>query len=178
MGRAGDAVVALPVAIAVAMGGCTAVAPTPVPPNPDPPARHLIDVTAHEAGSSFLQAPSFRTGSAAAGNEPSIEVVCTASNDRGSWTIATPGRLEVVPSTAPLKIRCGREGYRELSIEPKCRSPMSWTTGSAALAFTMIPLGVVIGIPLAAAAMADTPDAKDCLYMLERDLHVWLAPTR
>jgi hypothetical protein len=43
----------------------------------------------------------------------------------------------------------------------------------------MFPLvGVVVAIPLLAVAMADSPDAKDCVYTPDSSLHIWLAPLR
>lgn len=175
MGHLGGAGIGLPLAIAVATSGCSSVAPAPVPPGSATSVRQYIDVTPHKGGDSVLQTSGFRLGSYGR-NEPTIEAACTASNDRGSWTIAAPGRLEVISSTAPLKISCSGIGYRESSIELKCRSPMSWTTGSAAWALTIIPLGFLIGVPLAAAAIADTPDARDCLYTVDNSLQVWLVP--
>jgi hypothetical protein len=50
-------------------------------------------------------------------------VRCEATNDRGSWHVATPGRLEVAVSSVPLKVTCRREGYRDAEVKLKCITP-------------------------------------------------------
>lgn len=174
MGILAKAVIGLPLAIGVVTSGCTAVAPPPFPPGPGSPVRQVIEVKTHEGGTA-AGATLWDSGR----NDPTIEARCTASNDRGSWTIAAPGRFEIIPSTAPLKVSCSRDGYGELTMELQCRSPTSWSAGIAARGFAMFPLiGVVVAIPLLAVAMADSPEAKDCVYTPDSILHIWLAPLR
>jgi hypothetical protein len=37
-------------------------------------------------------------------------IACTLSNDRGSWTMTTPGTVTVLISTKPLAVKCDTPG--------------------------------------------------------------------
>lgn len=182
----------------VAAGGCATAPPDPGAPGAVNEVRQSIQVTPHEAGTSILQPSGFTPGNHGA-DDPSIEATCTASNDRGSWTIAAPGRLEIVPSRAPLKVTCQREGYRDSSVELKCITPR--TRGAAGGAwgvlqiFAMTGPFAVVAVPVAGlvlavtagataagagagAALASGPDADVCSYAIENSLQVWMLPAR
>ncbi|HEY7805261.1 MAG TPA: hypothetical protein VIC30_12625 [Orrella sp.] len=45
-----------------------------------------------------------------AGTQPIVGLSCELSNDRGQWTVVTPGTAQVIPSSEDLSITCANEG--------------------------------------------------------------------
>lgn len=95
-------------------------------------------------------------------------VDCTATNDRGSWAIVTPGVLAVERSAARLKITCRRDGYREAIVELPCAVP--GTQAAAALGVApLFPPAILVLLPataIGAVAAANRNEAEPnyCLY--------------
>jgi len=85
---------------------------------------------------------------------------CTLSNDKGSWTVATPGTARIRLSSQPLKVECVKEGFRPASETLKCVSlrqqSATRTNVQGAFALAMIPLAVAAApiYPPAAAQFA------------------------
>lgn len=79
-------------------------------------------------------------------------LLCTLSNDKGTWTVTTPGKVRLARSSRPLQVECRKEGYRTLKWSVRCVSPrQSAQEGSsheAALLLAMAPL-VAIAPPAA-----------------------------
>lgn len=44
-------------------------------------------------------------------SDPDTGIHCTLTNDRGTWSLITPGEVIVARSSTPLKIRCDKPGY-------------------------------------------------------------------
>lgn len=78
---------------------------------------------------------------------------CTATNDRGSWTVVTPGAVEVLRSAARLRVTCSREGYREGSVELDCISPRANPGAAIAFQFALYTPAVVVVLPAAIAML-------------------------
>lgn len=49
-------------------------------------------------------------------------VSCTLSNDKGIWTVVTPGEAHVALSGKPLKVECLKEGYAAQATSLVCMS--------------------------------------------------------
>ncbi len=172
MDTLGKSAVVSAVAIAMAAGGCAITSPPPKA------SMQFIQVTAHDSAPVFPPRSAGIEDGTIGANAPSIAATCTATNDRGSWTIAAPGRLEIIPSNAPLKITCGAEGYLESSAQLACLTPQARITMGVARATAMMPLfGFIVALPLMGVGAAAT-QAGDCKYALEDSLQVWLAPSR
>ena len=85
---------------------------------------------------------------------------CTLVNDKGSWTVATPGKARILLSSQPLKVECVKEGFRPTSETLKCvslhqQSARRFNVHSG-VALAMIPLAVAAApvYPPAAAQFA------------------------
>jgi hypothetical protein len=121
-------------AIALALGGCATV------PEGSPPQSLAVSTTHELSGGG----PTLGWGSAPRGSlEELTGAQCTAANDRGSWTLVTPGVLAVDRSTARLRITCRKEGYREAVVDLPCAVP---GTEAGRLAPLLGP-GILVIIP-------------------------------
>jgi hypothetical protein len=107
--------------------------------------RDVIHVSATRFPSPGDTVPTLGWGTGpAAKNEPIIGARCTVSNDRGSWSVTTPGPVEVELSSALVHVTCRREGFRDESVDLYCASPRRRATAAGAL----------VGLPLGASAGA------------------------
>lgn len=85
---------------------------------------------------------------------------CTLVNDKGSWTVATPGKARIRVSSQPLAVECAKEGFRPARETLKCVSlhqqSARRTNVQGAFALAMIPLAVAAApvYPPAAAQFA------------------------
>jgi hypothetical protein len=41
---------------------------------------------------------------------------CELTNDKGSWSVMTPGAVDVLTSESPLQVTCQKEGYRKVKV--------------------------------------------------------------
>ncbi len=155
--RRPSAVVAV---ISLAMGGCVTVPPPGYRPQ-------ALAISTQE-----VAPPRLGWGSAASGpGEELPGAECTASNDRGSWTVVTPGVLAVERSAAMLRIRCSKEGYREARLALPCAMPGS----EAGIAFAFLgPLVVLpaVAIGTIVAANREGAEARICAYGAGNPVHV------
>ena len=122
---------------------------------------------------------------------------CTAGNDRGSWTLVTPGAMQVERSAARLRITCRLEGYREARVELPCISPrtegaaggayaaMRFAAFSGPGAVILVPAGAIVGAIAGAMALGAAagslaaegmPQPDVCAYGAGRDVQVYLHP--
>jgi hypothetical protein len=83
------------------------------------------------------------------------------SNDRGTWTVTTPGMVEVVLSPRSvllgppsLQVTCQQEGFKDASQELPCLSRRKRATGAGMAVGTYLGAGAASGLALAAAAPA------------------------
>ena len=61
---------------------------------------------------------------------------CNLSNNKGSWSVVTPGSIKIKRSKKPLKIVCKKDGYKELTNFLYLRDPkelVDLTSDAAAL---------------------------------------------
>ena len=145
-----------------------------------PPARsggetlQVIQVTTHRQGQTAFPG-------ALTATDPTIEAVCTATNDRGSWTIKAPGRFEILGSSTPLRIACTGDGYEDAVVEVRCIDRTSETALGVAHALVAMEPGGVLLLPVVGAATlavkAATP-AGSCSYAQQSKLQVWMSPAR
>ena len=88
---------------------------------------------------------------------PMEGVACTLSNDKGTWTVVTPGRVAVTRSTEPLTVQCTKEGYRPARLSLPCGTPHEMSRSAdkyaAAVSLVLIPLAIAAA-PVAPAAAA------------------------
>lgn len=145
-------------AVMLATAGCATVPPPGYRP------QSLV-LSTHE-----LSGPRLGWGTRPQGPLEEVRGVhCTATNDRGSWTIVTPGVLEVERSAAYLRITCRREGYREASVKLLCAVPGTQAADAVAVASLVFPAAILILLPAtaigaAAAAKRDGGEPNYCLY--------------
>ena len=147
---------------AMLAGGCA----TTSPPSPDGD-RHVIRVSTH----SYPRVPDRGPGGTApvlgwgTGKAPEPAPVagarCRVSNDRGTWTVTTPGTIEVVlsrrsPLLGPpsLQVACRQEGFKDVSQELPCLSRRKQAAGAGMAVGTYLGAGAAYGLALAAAAPA------------------------
>lgn len=144
-------------AIPLAMGACVTVPPAGHPP------QSLV-LSTHE-----VSGPRLGWGTAPQGPLEEIRgVQCTATNDRGSWAIVTPGVLAVERSAARLRISCRRDGYREALVELPCVVPGTQAAAGLALA-PLFPPAILVLLPATAigaivAANRDAAQPNFCAY--------------
>jgi hypothetical protein len=73
-------------------------------------------------------------------------VGCTLCNDKGTWTVETPGIVQVARSAVPLEIDCAKEGYGSKRERLACLSQaQDWSTHErvgVALAVVTLPLAI------------------------------------
>lgn len=117
---------------------------------------------------------------------------CTATNDRGSWTVVTPGAVEVLRSASPLRVTCGREGYREASVELGCISPRAIPGAAVAFRLALYTPAAVVVLPAAiavltvkaaaalgrAAGSIPPEEPEVCVYGTEGDVQVFMELAR
>ncbi len=104
---------------------------------------------------------------------------CTASNDRGSWTVVTPGVLQVLRSSAPLVVICRHEGYRDERIEMRCVHPNARTAAAAVWIASGTGIAAVVALPVAAVAgVLATSTADICVYGGRGDARLEIVMTR
>lgn len=92
-------------------------------------------------------------------------VQCTATNDRGSWTVVTPGVLAVERSATRLRITCRGDGYRDATVELPCAVP--GTQAAAAMGIVpLFPPAILFLLPATAigAAVASNRDPGEPNY--------------
>ena len=67
---------------------------------------------------------------------------CTLSNDKGSWTLSTPGSAVITSSRVNLALTCIKEGYINgvASLPSKHKDSATW--GNVILGNIPVPLGV------------------------------------
>ncbi|HWH42414.1 MAG TPA: hypothetical protein VNU21_21370 [Usitatibacter sp.] len=89
--------------------------------------------------------------------EPVEGVQCTMTNDKGTWSATTPGKVTVLVSAAPLRVDCTREGYKPARFDLQCRSPAQAAAQrqniDVAMMIVTLPVAIVAAplLPLAAA---------------------------
>jgi hypothetical protein len=84
---------------------------------------------------------------------PATGAHCTLTNPRGSWTVVTPGTVEVKRSKANIEIVCRREGFQDATAFIPSGF-QNWTTGNLLIG------GVIgLGIDSATGATNDYPAA-------------------
>ncbi len=112
--------------------------------------RQSIRVSAEQYPNPGNTTPTTGWGSGTyAGPQPIVGARCIVSNDRGSWSVTTPGSVEV-ESSMPLflspyfKVTCQHEGFKEESQMVQCFSLGSLAT--AAGASVGLTLGAVAGL--------------------------------
>lgn len=124
---------------------------------------------------------------------------CTATNDRGSWTLVTPGAVEVARSAAHLRVTCRREGYREAIVELRCITPraagaaggayagLQLAAFSGPAAVVVVPAGVIVGAIAGAVALGGaagslaaevTPEPDVCAYGAGSEVQVYMELAR
>jgi hypothetical protein len=69
--------------------------------------------------------------------KPVADIECTATNDKGSWTVTTPGSIDLQQSAQDLRVKCETPIY-----EP---GNESFKSGTKAMAFGNILVGGIIG---------------------------------
>lgn len=131
-------------ALPLAMAGC-ATLPAGAPPQP----LAISTLTDEVVPGPIL---GWGTGPSHATVElPGVE--CTATNDRGSWTLLTPGVLEVQRSGARLRITCRKEGFRDSRLGLPCVTPRSEGAAMGAyIGMQVLATPAVVLAPAAAVA--------------------------
>jgi len=180
--RAGTAALA---ALA-ALGGCATMAPSSPAGTMGPDGAQSLQVSTHDWA---LRQAGFPGQLARYERHEIRDAHCTAANDRGTWTVATPGELRIRASAAPLRIACRKEGYRESSVELRCLAPGERGAlegmlfglrifGGAAPAAGIV-LGVMAGSTAVGAVVGSAAaDAGACTYGFGGELQVWMHPER
>ena len=84
-------------------------------------------------------------------------VSCTLRNDKGTWALVTPGKVQVERSLQPLEIECAKEGFRTLRWKMECLTPQQREKKAGgdvglALAVISIPAGIVT-LPVGGASL-------------------------
>jgi hypothetical protein len=69
---------------------------------------------------------------------PASGAACVLTNERGSWTLTSPGSVEVKRSTTDLVITCKKEGWADATGTLHSRT----SNGTTASAFLWGPIGV------------------------------------
>ena len=142
--------------IALAVGGCVTVPPPGYRPQ-------SLTVSTHAA----VQ-PRLGWGAPQGPLEEVPGVLCTATNDRGSWSVVTPGVVAVERSAARLRITCRRDGFREASVDLPCAVPGSQAAAAMPLAAAFPPALLILlpatAIGTAAAANREPGEPNFCLY--------------
>lgn len=111
----------------------------------------FVEVAAEE------KLPLFSSKTPGFGPLPGTE--CSLSNDRGTWTVVTPGDVSVELSDAPLRLQCRREGYPDVNRVMACVTPRTESMKAGALAAVqMLKLGpaaapVAVGVGLGAVVL-------------------------
>ena len=78
---------------------------------------------------------------------------CTLSNDKGSWSTRTPGKVRVARSMEPLEFDCTKAGYKRARLKVLCQSPHQ----QAAQQGKMGTVATLVFVPLAIAAAPVAP---------------------
>lgn len=145
-------------AVSLAAGGC-ALAPAGPPAEGAPQLLRLATYQRGEMAGPLAPAPGQGWGKGGL-SDAAVPVVlpgaqCTATNDRGSWTLVTPGAVEVVSSMAHLRVACRREGYREAVVELRCvtaRESEANRGKAIALQFALMTPAAAVVLPAAIVA--------------------------
>lgn len=117
---------------------------------------------------------------------------CMARNDRGTWTFATPGAVEVLRSAAPLQVACRLDGYGDVSVELPCVTPRAEAGRIANVAFQaalfsgpfgliLAPTIVIVSATSGPAAFLGVDEVREpdvCAYGAGRDVRLSLQRSR
>lgn len=124
--------------------------------------------------------------------EKLVGVRCTARNAKGTWEVATPGRLEVAigDGAGNLRIDCALEGYANEQAEFRCITPRERAALQGALAglkvvaamgpasvavAPVVIIGAILAAPVAGAtvgAIGAGPGPEVCNYADHEDVVV------
>lgn len=175
--RIGAALIAL-----VAMGGCATTAPSVVAGTTGSGAAQSLRISTHE----WVHQQAGFPGQLARYERHEIrDAKCTADNDKGTWTVATPGELQVPLPGSPLRITCRKEGYRESAVELRCMTAgeqgaiEGMLFGLRIFGGALPAAGVVLGVmagstALGAAVGSASADAGACRYAIGGEVEVRL----
>lgn len=81
-------------------------------------------------------------------------VSCTVTNDKGSWTLVTPGTVSIARSKGDLAVACSKDGYRSIAGVLK-----AGTTEIAASTFTDAADHATVRVPFYAPSLEFSMDA-------------------